>query len=214
MGSSAAVAVALVRSLFAFYGRKADPAELLALAHIAETFAHGTPSGIDAAAVSADCPLWFCKGEKPQTLPLGAALHLVIADSGRKSDTRSAVQAVKERLRQAREETKEHVNRLETMAVEARSVLSRGDCARLGELLDSAQDALNALGVSDDGLNRLVNAARDAGALGAKLTGGGRGGCMLALAPDGAHAARVSRALKRAGASNTWYFELGERVEK
>ena len=210
LGSSAAVAVAVVRSIFAYYHRVPSHSELISLANIAEVYAHGTPSGIDALAASANCPMWFIKGQEPEPLPTGAVFELVVADSGRVGDTRSAVDAVHERLAAKPEETRGRLHRLGSLAREARQALAAGDAEKLGQILNRAQAELTSLGVSDSGLNRLVRAACKAGALGAKLTGGGRGGCILALARDAYHAEQLCSALARAGARAIWRHTLGE----
>ena len=80
----------------------------------------------------------------------------------------------------------------------------------LGETLDVAQRELTLLGVSDPGINLLVSAAKQKGALGAKLTGGGRGGCILALAKNQQHVKDLEEALLAAGAHQTWNFKVGK----
>jgi mevalonate kinase len=74
-----------------------------------------------------------------------------------------------------------------------------------------AHHALAELGVSSPELDTLVAAALDAGALGAKLTGGGQGGCLLALAADAASAGTIAAALRRAGAPRTWLHRTDAR---
>lgn len=210
LGSSAAVAVAMVRGLCHFHGCEAPADRVMALAQIAEVHAHGTPSGIDALAAAAERPLWFLKGKEAQDLPLGGSFHVVVADSGRCGDTRSAVTAVQQRLQTDSEPTRERLHRIGTMARAARIALAAGDNAWLGRTLNAAQADLAALGVSDAGLDQLVAAARRAGALGAKLTGGGRGGCVLALGRDADHARDLEAAFRGAGARSVWQFTLRE----
>jgi mevalonate kinase len=74
--------------------------------------------------------------------------------------------------------------------------------------MNLAQDELIALGVSDEGINLLVDAALEAGALGSKLTGGGRGGCVMALAKNPEHAEKLANQFIQVGASKTWNFTL------
>lgn len=211
LGSSAAIAIAIVKSLFAFYRQNLDPKVLMSLVHKAETFAHGTPSGIDMAAALSDFPIWFEKGKKLRNLQLGGPLFLIVADTGHFGDTRAAVLSVRDKFRTHPEKTQKSVDQLGVITLEARAALSDGNLAGLGRLFDLAQAELVDLGVSDDSINRLVDTAKKAGALGAKLTGGGRGGCVLALADNLAHAKRISTTLMKAGASNTWYFSLASK---
>ncbi|NHC38968.1 mevalonate kinase [Bacillus sp. MM2020_1] len=208
LGSSAAIAIAIVKSLFAFHRQSLEPKVLMSLVHKAETFAHGTPSGIDMAAALSDFPIWFQKGKKIRNLQLGGPLFLIVADTGHFGDTRAAVLSVRDKFRAYPESTQKSVNQLGVITLEARAALSAGNLAWLGSLFDQAQAELVDLGVSDDTINRLVDTAKKAGSLGAKLTGGGRGGCVLALAKNLAHAKRIANTLIKAGASNTWYFRL------
>lgn len=210
LGSSAAVAVAAVRGLYACHGQTLAQSDLMALAGIAEHYVHGTPSGIDAMAVAAERPLWFTKGHVPEPLHTGGSLELVVADTGRVGNTRSAVAAVRGYLKSQPARARGHFIRLGELAKAARIALRDGDALALGRVLDAAQAELSILGVSDAHLDRLVQAAKAAGALGAKLTGGGRGGCVLSLARDHLHADVLSAALAGAGARSTWRLTLRE----
>ena len=78
----------------------------------------------------------------------------------------------------------------------------------LGAVLDKAQINLATLNVSDPTLDRLIATAKANGALGAKLTGGGRGGCFFALAADLSQAHHLAQALQTAGATQTWLHPL------
>lgn len=211
LGSSAAVAAAAVRALFSFYGHECPKERLLALVHIAETYAHGSPSGIDAATVTADKPIWFQKSEPVQSFALDHNLNLVVADSGQKSDTASAVAAFRQYLDTHPGDGQASLDRLGEWTWAARKALIKGDTHRLGTTLQRAQQQLQKFGVSNVSLNQLIAAANRADALGAKLTGGGRGGCMLALAHDQEHADALKTALLQAGASHVWDFAIGER---
>ncbi len=210
LGSSAAVAVAMVRGIFACHDREISHHELMELTHIAEVHAHGTPSGIDATAAAAEKPLLFVKGRSPELLPTGAAFQMVVADCGHSGDTRSAVAAVRERLKNKPRQTKTRLAHLGGLAHEARTALATGDVEWLGRILNGAQAELTALGVSNSHLDTLIRAARKAGALGAKLTGAGRGGCILALVRDRESAEKLAVELTQAGSRAIWRFTFGE----
>lgn len=207
LGSSAAIAIAIVKSLFAYYGQKAKPKELMSLVHTAEKFAHGNPSGIDMAAAFSQFPIWFQKG-KTESLQIGGPLFLVVADTGNFSDTYGAVSSVRDKVLAEPEMTQKALNMLGAITLEAREALYDGDMKLLGELFNSAQSGLIDLGVSNGDINRLIDVARKAGALGAKLTGAGRGGCIIALAHNLANAKAIAKSLMKAGALNTWYFSV------
>lgn len=206
LGSSAAIAIAIVRGLFTFFGQEVSRKELLTFVQKAEIYAHGNPSGIDMEAASSNVPIWFQKGKEVTPIKVGAPLHMVVADSGRIGDTLKAVKNVKQRYVIEQENINSSLKRIEEMTYAARSALSIGNAQLLGKLLNMNHTELISLGVSDSNLNRLVKTARDAGALGAKLTGGGLGGCIIALAQNPRQGKLIADALIKAGAAKTWHF--------
>jgi len=208
LGSSAAIAASLVRGLFSFYGREVSQKELLALVQISEVYAHGNPSGVDMATVSSEVPIWFQMGQETEPIHIGAPLHVVVADSGRISDTHQTVKSVREKSLSEPFKIQQSMERFEKITVLAKRALAKGDPILLGRMLSLNHTELMDLGVSDEGLNLLVYTARKAGALGAKLTGAGKGGCMLALAKSPTHAEEISNKLKQAGAYQTWTFTI------
>ena len=209
LGSSAAIAISIVRSLFLYFGQALNNEKLKELVHISETYAHGNPSGIDAAASSNDHPIWFQQGSPITSLEIGGPFYLVVADTGRIGNTRGAVESIKELYTLDPFKTEQSLNSLEKNTIIAKNALISGEIDVLGETLDVAQRELSLLGVSDTGIDLLVAAAKQKGALGAKLTGGGRGGCILALAKDHQHVKDIEKALLAAGAYQTWNFKVG-----
>ncbi len=185
LGSSAAYAVALVGALARAGGRALSPEELHAQAHALEQLSHGWPSGIDDTVITLARPLWFRRGEPPRPLPPRPELGLLLASSGRPGSTREAVASVAE-LREAKPARfAALLAEAEVVAGEGREAFLDGDDRHLGVCLDRNHALLVELGVSTPELDRLANAAREAGALGAKLTGSGRGGFLVALAATG-----------------------------
>ena len=210
LGSSAAIAISIVRGLFLYFGQALNNEKLKELVHISETIAHGNPSGIDAEASMNDHPIWFQQGSTITTLEIGGPFYLVVADTGRIGNTRGAVESIKEMYTLDPFKTEQSLNSLEENTFKAKSALISGEIDMLGETLDVAQRELTLLGVSDPGINQLVSAAKQKGALGAKLTGGGRGGCILALAKNQQHVKELEEALLTAGAHQTWNFKVGK----
>lgn len=210
LGSSAAVAVALVRSLFSFFREELSQKVLFNLVHIAEAYAHGNPSGIDMAVVSSEHPIWFRREKELVYIKATKPLYLVVGDTGRIGNTRTAVENVRQRYLLDKEMVNDSLNKIEKIACDARAALLEGDIKLLGNLLDANQQQLKALGVSDDGLDSLIDKARELGALGAKLTGGGLGGCIIALAPTMEKAKVIAEELKKFGAAKSWYFSTEE----
>ncbi|MFD1170519.1 mevalonate kinase [Oceanobacillus caeni] len=208
LGSSASVAISIVRSLFAFANRTYSEDELLELANIAETFAHGQPSGIDTLTITSRSPVWFEKDFPIEYLDLKEDYYFVVADSGRVGDTRLSVESVARLLKSTPKRIQRKLEKIGELTHQAKSALEKAGKHILGGLLDEAQRELEALGVSDAGLNRLINLARQEGALGAKLTGGGNGGCIIALARNEVHSRQLAEKLRKYGAHAVWPFVL------
>ncbi|WP_043448841.1 mevalonate kinase [Halotalea alkalilenta] len=209
MGSSAAVAGAVVRALFDLYRRPLDRDTLFALVQVSERIAHGNPSGLDAVATSAAAPIHFQRGEF-RDLPIALTGVFVIADTGVKGGTRQTVADLGARFAAERSEVEPRILRLGRLTEEARVCLADDRPARLGELMNEAHAQLATLDISSPELDRLVEAALAHGALGAKLTGGGRGGCMVALCTDAEAASVVAEALLASGARQTWIHRFEE----
>lgn len=205
MGSGAAVAVALVRGVCAALDRKLADDQIAELAMEAEREFHGTPSGVDVAVTARNQPIHFVKGRTPQPIEVGdSAFHFLIADTGVESPTMKVVEDV----RAARERDQARFDalfwELGSMASVAREIIRAGAPGELGVCMSHAHALLKEISVSSTGLDALVGAALASGALGAKLSGAGRGGVMIALVEDPAAQERVAAALLSAGAVNTF----------
>ena len=199
LGSSAAFSVALTGALASSAGRRLTRQELRVRAHLLEELVHGTPSGIDDAVVTMERPVWFVKGEEVEVLAPPALPRLVLASSGSPGDTGQAVAHVRALMNLNRETRIDLCTEAQRVAREGRAALMSGDAPALGRLMDRAHELLQAIRVSTPGLDRLVGAARQAGALGAKLTGSGMGGFVMALVEPASEGAVVS-AMGQAGA--------------
>lgn len=208
LGSSASVAIAIVKSLFMYSNEKYTKEQLLQLANISETFAHGAPSGIDPLTITSQNPVWYKKEEPIDYITPSGEFFFVVADSGRMADTKTAVQTVTELIKQAPKKVSRKIERIGDITYQAREALEKSSKQLLGYLLDEAQNELEAIGVSDSSLNKLIKFAREQGALGAKLTGGGNGGCIIALARNEIHSLQLSEKLKQFGAQAVWPFAL------
>ena len=176
-----------------------QPADISALVYEVERLHHGTPSGIDNTVVVYGQPVYFVRGQPPQTFHIGRPFTLAIADSGIASPTRIAVGDVRRAWEQEPARFESLFDRVAAVVEAARSAIAAGQPERLGPLMDDNHALLQEIGVSCPELDALVAAARGAGALGAKLSGGGRGGNMIALVTE-ATAPQVADALRAAGA--------------
>lgn len=209
MGSSAAVAVAVARALFAYYQKELTDSELWDIVQSSEKIAHGNPSGIDAATTSGKSPIYFVKNQPIQPLSLNLQAYLVVADTGVTGNTLETILDVATLLEN--EPKAVHlVEELGSLTQAAREDLAHDQAELLGQKMSRAHVLLQKLGVSDPSLDKLVSLAQSHGALGAKLTGGGRGGCMIALVKTEQKAQELARILAQAGAKQTWIQYLGE----
>ncbi|NJK81729.1 MAG: mevalonate kinase [Chloroflexaceae bacterium] len=204
MGSGAAVATALVRALAAYGGHPLSAAQVSELVYQSEQRYHGTPSGIDNAVIAYEQAIWFVRqlpAPRIEPIHISAPLHLVVGDTGVRSATRLPVGEVRRRWQTEAATYEALFAEVGAVVAQVRAGLQAGDTAQLGQLLNHNQRLLEQLGVSSPELERLVAAARAAGAAGAKLSGGGWGGVMVALAPDEGTQAIIAAALERAGAA-------------
>lgn len=214
MGSSAAVAVATVRALFNYFQKSLSREQLLELVNVSEVIAHGNPSGLDAAMTSGNEPLYYVKGQPFVPFSMSLDAYLVVGDTGIKGQTREAVASIAALMKENPKETAKDIHQLGHLAKHAKTAIEQNNSVALGNDMRKAHQLLAKLGVSNEQLNHLVQTATAAGALGAKLTGGGRGGCMIALAEDKTAADNIAAALTAAGTENTWIYYLGGQANE
>ncbi|WP_280331993.1 mevalonate kinase [Nocardia wallacei] len=202
LGSSAAAAAAAVRAVADRYGIPLDERTLYSLVQAGEKVAHGRASGVDAAAAIARGPIRFDAGI---ARPIRSAVDavLVVADSGAAGSTRAAVDSVRAVLGEDHANARRILTSARRLADAATADLETGRMSALGLRLNAFQGLLRELNVSTPQLDRLIDVALRAGALGAKLTGGGLGGCLIALT-EPRRASTVRDALVAAGAARTW----------
>jgi mevalonate kinase len=202
LGSGAAVTVALVRSLSAHLHSPMTDEEVNAFAYEIEKLYHGTPSGIDNTVVTYAKPVYFIKGQPIEVFKVGRPFTILIADTGVSAPTRESVGDVRRLWMNDKSRWETVFDKVGEISFTARRAIEAGKPELLGELMNENHELLQKLTVSSPELDRLVEAARNAGALGAKLSGGGRGGNMIALI-EPEKAERISRSLKATGAKNT-----------
>lgn len=201
MGGSAALAVAIVRALDLYCKLGLSDQEVNDLAYLSEENAHGQPSGIDNTLATYGQPLIYRRGTPPLVEPLNIPkpLCLLVGMTDREGLTARTVghvAAARERHPRLFEKIFDDIDGLVLQAVAA---IQTHDLATLGDLMNINQGLLNALQVSTPELEQLIETARQAGALGAKLTGGGGGGAMLALCSDENSRVVVQAAIEREG---------------
>ncbi|MBM4422851.1 MAG: mevalonate kinase [Chloroflexi bacterium] len=211
LGSGAAVSTAIVRALAKYYGRNLDPAVVSSLVHEVEKIHHGTPSGIDNTVIAFERPVFFCR-QPPiiETLSVPRPFRLAIGNTGIASPTKNTVGDVRRAWEADREKHESLFDACGIIARHARTLIESGETHHLGPLMIDNHRLLREMGVSCAELDALVEAALNAGALGAKLSGGGRGGNMIALITDETEA-RVKESLLNAGAPGVIVSEVSSQ---
>jgi mevalonate kinase len=202
LGSSAALGVAVTRAMARALGLAYSDERVLAESLAWERVFHGNPSGVDSAmAVGSGLSVYVRTPSGPALTRLRAArpLPLVISDSGESCSTKRMVERVAAQLAAEPQRVRAIFDDIAGLVATAQAAVQQGDFERLGALFDLNQAQLSALGLSTPKLDALCQLARGAGALGAKLTGGGGGGCAIALARHTSDAHAISRALENAG---------------
>lgn len=209
LGSSAANSRAIVFALADLFGRELTEDAAFDLVQTAENMTHGRASGVDAMTVGALAPLLFQAG-RARELSIGCEGLFILADSGEAGSTKEAVGLLREGFSRHAGTQERFVRRATELTDAARQALADGEAEDLGARMTDYHRLLRASALSTDRIDALVEAALTAGSLGAKITGGGLGGCMLALTrPE--RAAQVTRQLHEAGAVQTWAVPLKGR---
>jgi mevalonate kinase len=198
LGSSAAVVAATAFAVGHVLDAKISQEETFRVAYEAERFVHSTPSGIDPAISTYGGVVLFQKDKGFSPIKVGKDMPLVVGDAGIERSTGEMVTGVRERRERYAAIINSIVEAGGKIALRAVEALEKGDLETLGELMNINHSLLSAVGVSNEALERLVYAARKAGALGAKITGAGGGGCIVALSsPD--RLKQVAEAIEHAG---------------
>ena len=204
MGSSAAISIAAIRAVFDYYQADLPHDVLEILVNRAEMIAHMNPSGLDAKTCLSDQPIRFIKNVGFTELEMDLSAYLVIADTGVYGHTREAIQVVQSKGKDALP----FLHALGELTQQAEDAISQKDAERLGQILSQAHLHLKEIGVSSPEADSLVKTALSHGALGAKMSGGGLGGCIIALAADLTQAQELAERLEEKGAVQTWIESL------
>ena len=204
MGSSAAISIAAIRAVFDYYQAELPRYVLEILVNRAEMIAHMNPSGLDAKTCLSDQPIRFIKNVGFEELAMDLSAYLVIADTGVYGHTREAIQVVESKGKEALP----FLYALGELTQQAEEAIKARDAVMLGEILTKAHGNLKEIGVSSLEADALVETALQHGALGAKMSGGGLGGCIIALVADYHQAQDLAERLEEKGAVQTWIESL------
>ncbi|MDD3493312.1 MAG: mevalonate kinase [Candidatus Thermoplasmatota archaeon] len=198
VGASAASCAAIARAIADEYGLDYRDEAINRVAYEGEKGYHGTPSGLDNTVATYGGLVWFQSGEM-ERLRVPEPVEIVMGNTGVVANTKKAVAGVRERREQNREQYDRIFGQAHQLVQQARDDLVNGRWEKVGEHMNDNHALLQQIGVSSPELDMLVDIARREGAYGAKLTGGGLGGYMVALTPGKPLQERVARAIKNQG---------------
>jgi mevalonate kinase len=204
LGASAASSVAIARAMAEEFGMNLSDERINEIAYEAEKAYAGNPSGIDNTAATFGGLLWFEKNmtggaNTIERISIQKPVEIIIGSTGIVANTKAMVAGVAERKKRNPEKYNPLFRQAEELAFTAKKALEEFDLRRVGELMNENHLLLQEIEVSCEELDYLVDLAREQGAFGAKLTGGGGGGCMTALTPTRELQEKVATAIEKEG---------------
>ena len=199
LGCSAALGVAVLRAIDAAVGRAPSDAEVAERSLAWERVFHGNPSGIDNTVAAHGGIVLFTRGAPLVTVTPKRPLLLVIGDSEESASTKAMVSEVRRQHDRDPARFQKTLDGIASLVQNARLAIEAGDLDDLGQLMNLDHTLLNTWMLSTAALEEMCAASRHAGAKGAKLTGSGGGGCMIALVEDDEVAERVREAIEATG---------------
>ena len=213
MGSSAAVSIAAIRAIFNYFRENLEDELLEKLVNTAEIVAHKTPSGLDAKTCLSDKAIRFVKNKGFSYIDLNLDVYLVIADTGIYGNTGEAIQNVKNLGSKAELSLKklgrltDEMTRILTGNIENKEEKIK-KISKIGEIMTAANTELGKLNITIEKTELFVKTAIENGAAGAKISGGGLGGCVIALAENLEIMEKVKDGFTKCGAENIWVEKI------
>ncbi len=211
LGSSAALAVAVTRALSEFLGHPFDPETVNKIAFDCETYVHGSPSGIDNTVVTYEKPILFQKEINIEIIEPGRTFIFVLADSGVRKSTWKTVGRLSQELEDDPARIQPKLEEIGHLTIQGKQALLDGDLENLATAINRNHEILKTLDLSCPELDILIEKAMNAGSLAAKLTGGGKGGHMLALVEEDSLQA-VLNTLQEISGGKAFYTTLNPEV--
>jgi len=202
IGASAANCVAITRATSEELKLGLSDERVNEVAYEGEKAYAGNPSGIDNTAATFGGLIWFVRrpsGNVIERLGIGEPVEIVMGNTGVVANTKAVVEGVAQRKQKTPEKYAKLFEQAAELTGRGREALAARDWKRVGALMDRNHELLQAIEVSGPELDFLVKLSREQGALGAKLTGGGVGGCMVALTPGSDLQERVASAMEKEG---------------
>lgn|SRR5690554_41771 len=209
LGSSAALSVATTRAIFDAFEQKLSNDDLIKYSMYSEKIYHNNPSGLDIHTIVYQKPIWFIRNEGFKILDINFNGYLLIIDTKMMSQTKLAVNHVSDlKLKNPKlvETIFDEINKITLKTID---YLQNNNVSELASLINRNQTLLEKLGVSNDTLEKTIANAKSYGALGAKLTGGGMGGCIIGITKNLEDAKKIIGNFKKENIS-VWLYPLGE----
>jgi mevalonate kinase len=206
MGSSAAISGAIVEAIYDLADAPLDEKLRFEHTQLAEKLVHGSASGIDAITTASTNGWYFVKGKDPEPLRVRLPAWLVVANSGVKGSTKEAVGKVAKLFTQNLAQG--HLESIGLMSLLMKEAIEKQEVDDVARLINQAHFHLQELGVSHPTIDAMINDAIQLGALGAKLTGGGLGGSMIALVDDRQLAERIIQHFQQHHTKEVWLMDL------
>lgn len=210
MGSSAAVSIAAIRAIFDYFAEDLTDELLEKLVNTAEIVAHQTPSGLDAKTCLSDKAIKFIKNKEFSYIDLNLDAYLVIADTGIYGKTSEAIQSVKNLGSKADIPLKKLGDLTDEMAkILTENSKSKSEMIdKAGKIMTKANIELGKLNITIEKTDLFVKTAIENGASGAKISGGGLGGCVIALAKNLEIVEKIKDGFTKCGAENIWVEKI------
>ena len=208
LGSGAAITVALLRAFSAFLGNPLTNDQVNNLTFEVEKIHHLTPSGIDNSVITYGKPVFFVKGKPLETFEVARPFSIIIGDTRISSPTAITVGEVRQAWEAAPQTYENIFDNIKDIVLQARQAIETGNIILLGKLMNLNHACLCKINVSSPELERIISASLASGALGAKLSGSGRGGNMIALVHEN-EAEAIAHAMLNAGAMRTILTHIG-----
>jgi mevalonate kinase len=212
LGSSAAVTVSTIKALAECLGIELKNEAVAKIGHQVETAVQGMASPADTFVSSTGGVVLI---EQTKTCHLSSLnIPIIIGATGIERSTSDVIASVTRLKQKYPTLITDVLSSIGDITRLGKQKLAEEDFVGLGELMNINQGLLESIGVSDEALSRLIYASRAAGALGAKITGAGRGGCMLAITQD-ENVKNVSQAIEKNDAKvlNTAFSDSGLQTE-
>ncbi len=180
LGSSASIAVSLAYAINCFYELGLQKSKINEFAYAQEKIVHGSPSGIDNNICMYGNAIYF-QADRFNFIKVPKDLNLLISNTNIEHNTKEAINRIKQLKKTNPEKTESYLQRIGALTEQAKNELSKGNIQKIGELMNLNNKYLTKLRVSNDAIDKIIKICRHNGALGAKLTGAGLGGCVISL---------------------------------